>query len=66
MQDHELKPERSQGEEAFLIGSDAMRRPSKHPVYLPTEAEIANHCRRFQASWSDVERDKRRRGWQPE
>ncbi len=53
--------------ESFLIGADAMRiKRDDIGAYLPSLEEIAAECERFQASWTDVEREKRRRGWQPE
>jgi len=48
------------------IGIDAIRKASSQAVYLPSIEQIAAECQRFQASWTDVERDRRRRGWQPE
>ena len=48
------------------IGIDAIYKGSSHPIYLPTQEQIAAECQRFQALWTDVVREKRRRGWQPE
>jgi len=48
------------------IGIDAIRKASSQAVYLPTQEQIAAECQRFQSSWTDVERGKRRRGWQPD
>ena len=48
------------------IGADTIRKASSQAVYLPSLEAIAAECQRFQALWTDVERDRRRRGWQPD
>ena len=52
--------------ESFLIGDEVLCCERKSvSVFLPSLEEIALHCERFQASWTEAERYKRMRGWQP-
>jgi len=66
VQTERLQHAKSSDEIRWLIGDDVLQHERKSAeVYLPSLEEIAAECERFQASWSEAERYKRMRGWQP-
>ena len=65
VQAERLRNAESSDEIRFLIGDDVLCSERKSvSVFLPSLEEIALHCERFQASWSEAERFKRLRGRQ--